>query len=89
MIFSHTNFGCRLIGHLHILVLFFRLSIFCRCVMESKTAHKRKPALEEKMRTIVVIMMEVGAHPQKHQQQQQQKKLVSGGNDSNDSHSSY
>ena len=52
--------------------------------MESKTAHKRKPALEEKMRTIVVIMMEVGAHPQKHQQQQQQKKLVSGGNDSND-----
>ena len=52
--------------------------------MASKTAHKRKPAPEGKMRRIVVIIMEVGAHPQQHQQQQQQKKLVSGGNDSND-----
>ena len=60
-------------------------SDFCRCVMASMTAHKRKPAPEGKMRTIVaMIMMEVGAHPQKHQQQQQQRKLDSGGNDSND-----
>ena len=40
------------------------------------------------MRTIVVILMEVEAHPQKHQQQQQQqrqqKELVSEGNDSNE-----